>query len=136
MWEGLLKREVLVDFMGFESVFGFVEATELFAVEGVFMGGVLLGCGRMLWTSWVGKFSSAGPLRDAAHERNVEGGSFHGGGGEVTFWRQIYLFFIWPQGKFYYFLLRFSAASNGNQISRSRCAWGIVGREVMIKSDW
>ena len=39
MWEGLLKREVLVDFMGFEPVFGFVEATEWFAVEGVFMGG-------------------------------------------------------------------------------------------------
>jgi len=60
--------------MGFEPVFGFVEATEWFAVEGVFMGGVLLG--------WAGKFSSAGPVRDAAHERNVEGGSFHGGRGK------------------------------------------------------
>ncbi len=79
MWEGLLKREVLVDFMGFESVFGFVEATEWFAVEGVFMGGVLLGCGWMLPVGWDGNFSSAGPVRDAAHERNVEGGSFPGG---------------------------------------------------------
>ena len=51
MWEGLLKREVLVDFMGFEPVFGFVGVREWFTVEGVFMGGVLLGCGRMLWTS-------------------------------------------------------------------------------------
>jgi hypothetical protein len=73
--------------MGFEPVFGFVEATEWFAVEGVFLGG----------------------------------------GGEVALRRRTCLIFIWPQAKFYYFLLGFSAASNGNQISRSRCAWGIVG---------
>jgi len=51
MWAGLLEREVLVVFMGFESVFGFVGVREWFAVEGVFLGGVLLGCGRMLWMS-------------------------------------------------------------------------------------
>jgi len=71
--------------MGFEPVFGFVEATEWFAVEGVFMGGVLLGCGWMMPVGWAGKFSSAGPVRDAAHEWNVEGGSFHAGGGKVLF---------------------------------------------------
>ena len=48
MWEGLLKREVLVDFMGFELVFGFVRGTELLLEDGVFMGGVLLGCGWMM----------------------------------------------------------------------------------------
>ena len=85
MWEGLLKREVLVDFMGFELVFGFVEATEWFAVDGVFMGGVLLGCGWMMLVGWDGKFLSAGPGRDAAHERSGVRRSFHGGGGKVVF---------------------------------------------------
>jgi hypothetical protein len=51
MWEGLLKREVLVGFMGFESVFGLVRVRELLLEDGVFMGGVLLGCGRMMLMS-------------------------------------------------------------------------------------
>ena len=85
MWEGLLKREVLVDFMGIELVFGLVRVRELLLKDGVFMGGVLLGCGGMMLVGWAGKFSSAGPVRDAAHERNVEGGSFHGGGGGSGF---------------------------------------------------
>jgi hypothetical protein len=51
MWEGLLKREVLVDFMGFELVFGLMGGRELLLEDGVFMGGVLLGCGRMMLMS-------------------------------------------------------------------------------------
>ena len=79
MWEGLLEREVLVVFIGFELVFGLVRVRELLLEDGVFMGGVLLGCGRMLFVGWAGKFSSAGPVRDAAHERSGVRGSFHGG---------------------------------------------------------
>ena len=51
----------------------------------VFMGGVLLGCGWMLLVGWDGKFLSAGPVRDAAHERSGVKRSFHGGGGKVVF---------------------------------------------------
>jgi hypothetical protein len=47
------------------------------------MGGVLLGCGWMMLGGWDGNFLSAGPVRDAAHERSGVRGSFHGGGGEV-----------------------------------------------------
>jgi len=51
IWAGLLKREVLVGVMGFESVFGLVEVTELLLEDGVFRGGVLLGCGWMMLMS-------------------------------------------------------------------------------------
>jgi hypothetical protein len=37
--------------MGFESVFGLVRVRELLLEDGVFMGGVLLGCGRMMLMS-------------------------------------------------------------------------------------
>jgi hypothetical protein len=70
--------------MGFELVFGLVGVRELLLEDGVFMGGFLLGFDSMMLVGWAGKFSSTGPARDAAHERNVEGGSFHGGGGEVV----------------------------------------------------
>jgi hypothetical protein len=76
-------REVLGVFIGLELVFGLVRVRELLLEDGVFMGGVLLGCGWMMLVGWDGNFLSAGPVRDAAHERSGVRGSFHGGGGEV-----------------------------------------------------
>ena len=76
-------REVVFVFMGLEFVFRMARRRELLSEAGVFMGGVLLGCGWMMLVGWAGKFSSAGPVRDAAHERSGVRGSFHGGGGEV-----------------------------------------------------
>ncbi len=82
MWEGLLKREVLVDFMGFELVFGLVRVRELLLEDGVFMGGVLLGGGGMMLVGWVGKKLRARPVRGEARERGATGGKFHGGAGK------------------------------------------------------
>ena len=73
-------REVVFVFMGLEFVFRMARRRELLSEDGVFMGGVFMGGGRMMLVGWDGEVLSAGPVRDAANERNVEG-EFHGGGG-------------------------------------------------------
>jgi hypothetical protein len=71
----------LVVFMGFELVFGSETVTKLFLEDCVFMGGVLLGCGWMMFVGWDGKFLSAGPMRNEARERKAVGRKIHGCGG-------------------------------------------------------
>jgi hypothetical protein len=113
----------LVDFMGFELVFGLVRVRELLLEDGVFMGGVLLGFDSMMLVGWAGKFLSTGPARDAAHARNVEGGSFHGGGGEVVCQRRQWRGGGAVQAKFYEkYSSRIFRTPLCKQFSRSGCA--------------